>query len=322
MKEIAPVLLIFFNRVDTLEITFEQIKKAKPRKLYLAQDGPRNELDVEKIIECRKIVENIDWECEVFKNYSEENHGCGRGPQRAINWFFENEEEGIILEDDCVASQSFFSYCTEMLEKYRDDERIFLVAGCNFELQTTEVDTSYFFGYAGTNWGWATWKRNWDKMDYSCSWIKDNAIKESVYSIINKINKNAAKREIAEFENTNALVEKGENISYWDAQWQSIRYINHQLSIIPQRNLISNIGVGQQSTHAKSTSKSNIEKKVIGKISYFFNPTFEFEGDLIHPEYVIENIAYDKNVYARQYRKTFKGFVKRCMRGIKKIFKR
>lgn len=155
MRKIAPVLLIFFNRPDTLKIVFEEIRKAKPQKLYLAQDGARENRvdDIENIQKCREVVKNVDWECEVFTNYSEKNCGCGRGPKKAIDWLFNSEKEGIILEDDCVPDSSFFTFCTEMLEKYREDERIFMITGCNSELQSRDVKESYFFGYAGTNWG-------------------------------------------------------------------------------------------------------------------------------------------------------------------------
>ena len=117
----TAVLLIFFNRPDCLAETFEQIRKAQPKKLYLAQDGPRanNDADAAGIASCRKIVGNIDWECEVHYNYSTENFGCGLGPYKAIEWAFQGEERLIVLEDDCVASQSFFRFCDEMLEKYK-----------------------------------------------------------------------------------------------------------------------------------------------------------------------------------------------------------
>ena len=321
MSNCAPVFLIFFNRPDTLKMTFDAIKKAKPRKLYLAQDGARkdNENDQKRILECRKIVENIDWDCEVYKNYSEQNNGCGKGPERAINWFFDNEEEGIILEDDCIASQSFFTYCTEMLKRYRTDDRIFIVTGCNLELQTKDVASSYFFGYAGTNWGWATWKRNWVKMDYSCEWIKDNYAKSNVQKIISNINKTAAKAEIQLFERTNKKITNGENISYWDVQWQAVRYLNHQLAIIPQKNLITNVGLGLHSTHAKMSGIPKNYHSTVGKVNFCYNIKYELGNELIHPNEIVENHKYDEKIYKALYPNKIKSKIKAIFRKIKSL---
>lgn len=320
MKQIAPVLLIFFNRPDTLALVFEQVRKAKPKKLYLAQDGARDNRpeDIENVKKCREIVENVDWECEVFHSYADKNNGCGRGPQRAIDWLFENEEEGIILEDDCVADLSFFSFCSEMLEKYRDDERIFLITGCNLELQTESIAESYFFGYAGTNWGWATWKRNWEKMDYACFWVKDERLSKEVEHVIANINKRAAKYEMQCFKQTNKLVNAGENISYWDVQFQSIRYLNHQISIIPQKNLITNIGLGVTSTHAQTAVIPKQEHEKIGKVNFCYNKRFGLGEELVHPEYVVENIEYDKKIYNAHYPPFFVRVCKKLQRMLRK----
>ena len=122
----SSVTLIFFNRPNTLEKVFEKVKQAKPPKLFLIQDGARegNSEDLHRIKKCRSIVENIDWECEVYKNYSDTNLGCGVRPQSGITWVLSQVESTIILEDDCVPDMTFFPYCDEMLEKYKDDERI------------------------------------------------------------------------------------------------------------------------------------------------------------------------------------------------------
>lgn len=303
MKQVAPILLIFFNRPDTLALVFEQVRNAKPAKLYLAQDGARDNRsdDIENIKKCREIVSNIDWDCNVICNYADKNNGCGRGPQRAIDWFFENEEEGIILEDDCVADPSFFIFCSEMLNKYRNDERVFLITGCNLELQSKNISESYFFGYSGTNWGWATWKRNWKKMDYACSWVKDDGLLTEVGYMISNINKRAARQELHNFKQTNKLVNAGANISYWDVQFQAIRYLNHQLSIIPQKNLITNIGLGATSTHAQTVAMPQKEHSKMGRINFCYNKRFALCEELIHPKYVVENINYDRKVYNALY---------------------
>ncbi len=319
MCEVA-VLLIFFNRPTVLVQTFEQIRKVKPKKLYLAQDGPRenNDSDWDNILKCRAIVENIDWECEVFRKYESENQGCGKGPYFAINWVFEREDSAIILEDDCIASESFFVFCEEMLIRYKNDERIFLITGCNSTLKTKTAG-SYFFGDSGTNWGWATWKRNWAMMDYQCSWAKDKTIiKDLKNHLTKRFGARKAKKEINWFLDTYNRLQKGENISYWDVQWQAVRYLNNQLSIIPSCNLITNIGLGEISTHAQ---KSRIPVKLydeIGKTHFCYNQRYEIDFPLKHPKYMMKNIDYDK----KMDRALYPSFIQRVFRKLKKIVQR
>lgn len=294
----TPVLLIFFNRPDTLKEVFESIRKAKPCKLYLAQDGPRKnyEDDIKKIDECRKIVENIDWDCDVYRNYSNFNQGCGIGPYNAINWIFSNEDKAIILEDDCIASLSFFTFCDEMLNKYEYDQRIFMITGCNFELETKDISESYFFGYSSTNCGWATWKRNWNYMDYKCSWINDSITFNYLNHKMKRISYSKSKRELRLFKDTYRKTHKGINLSYWDIQWQAIKYLNNQLAIIPSKNLITNIGLGPTSTHAKSKKIPNKMHDVNGEIHFCYNQRYELDFPLIHPKYIIENYLYDEKI--------------------------
>ena len=299
----TPVLLIFFNRPHTLKETFEAIRKAKPSRLYLAQDGPRpnNKKDQENLLKCREIVENIDWECEVFRLYSECNRGCGQGPFYAINWVFEKEEEAIIIEDDCVASESFFRFCDEMLERYRHDERIFLITGCNFELESKSVTSSYFFGNSGANCGWATWKRNWIKNDYYCTWMEDDLTLKNVENILQHFGKAKCQAELGTLRSTYNQLKAGVNIKHWDVQWQAIRYLNHQISIIPSCNLITNIGFGEGATHTPNKQPLDVLHNKIGTINFCFNQRYEMEFPLKHPQYVMENLEYDRAVDAQLY---------------------
>ncbi len=129
----TPIALIFFKRPEETRIVFNQIKKVKPQKLFLISDGPRNNEDAEKCAETRKIMENIDWNCTVIKNYSETNLGCRNRVVSGLNWLFDQVDEAIILEDDCVPDETFFYYCEELLEKYRDNHRIMQISGVNFQ---------------------------------------------------------------------------------------------------------------------------------------------------------------------------------------------
>lgn len=190
------------------------------------------------------------------------------------------------------------------------------------ELQSIDVKSSYFFGYAGTNWGWATWKRNWVKMDYSCEWINDDFAKENVNHLVSNINKTAAKAEMKSFQRTNELVKLGVNISYWDVQWQTVRYINHQLSIIPQKNLITNVGLGVESTHAKLSKTPKEYHSKIGKVNFCYNTRYELDDTLIHSDVVLENYIYDSKIYKTLYTNKFVGKIKSIFRrAIRLIFK-
>lgn len=299
---VGAVGLIFFNRPETLSIVFEEIKKVKPKKLFLVQDGPRenNSSDNEKIEQCRSIVERVDWECDVYKNYSDKNLGCGLRPYTGINWIFGQVDSAIILEDDCVPNESFFYFCSEMLEKYNDDQRIFLVTGCNFEPDLSIRNQSYFFGNSGTNWGWATWKRVWNLVDYSLKFVDDLDTLNLLTDKLNKLSGKKGNAEIKLFIETNKKIKEGFNLSYWDVQWQSVRYLFNMLSIIPSKNLISNIGVGSDSTHAKLKHKSSRKK------SFFYNERFDLDFPLKHPNYIIQNIKYDNKMDKRLYKSNFK----------------
>lgn len=319
----APVLLIFFNRVDTLEETFAQIRKARPEKLYLAQDGPRpgNEEDRKGIAACRAVVEAVDWPCEVHKNYAAENRGCGRGPKAAIDWLFESETCGIVVEDDCVADESFFDFCDELLERYAEDERVFLISGCNLELKSN-VDTSYFFGYAGTNWGWATWKRCWERMDYACSWVNDPEKMERLRSALASQSGRKAAAELAWFQQTWQRVSAGEEISYWDVQFQAVRYLYHQLSVIPAVNLITNIGAGAQSTHARSETKRTVLNSKVGKVNALFNSRYSMAFPLRHPAEVVRNSEYDDKVDRYLYPPFVSRMRRKVFHRIRQLFSR
>ena len=288
------IAIIFFNRSDTLEKVFEQVKLAKPSKLFLIQDGPRenNPKDQAGIISCRQVFENkIDWDCCVVKDYSEKNLGCGFRVYSGIKRAFEDVEELVILEDDCVPSQSMFPFCKELLEKYKFDERICSVSGMNHVERFSPTKDSYIFCTTGAIWGWATWKRVWDQMEYSMEFLDDKYVMNKFrhlyynpYVISELINMGLTrKRQLLE---TNKL-------SAWTYQFRMIRYLQSQLVIVPTKNLVSNVGVTGDATHAVSTLRkmpSSIQK-------VFFIPAHEMDFPLIHPKYVMCDTDYDKLVW-------------------------
>ena len=249
----TPVLLITFNRLDTTQKVLESLKKQKPSKLFIAADGPRPDKTGEKG-KCNTVrewlLESIDWDCEVKTLFHDQNLGCGIGPATAISWFFEHVEEGIILEDDCVPDATFFKYCSELLKKYRNDKRISIISGTNIDKQQiyTPSNASYFFSVFPLTWGWATWKRNWDNFDFEIKkWGEINRKKFLKY-LFDKIEFQLAwKRIFTEIHNNIPT-------DIWDYQFFFSSFLKKQLSIVPNVNLISNIGYGKNATHTNDES--------------------------------------------------------------------
>jgi len=289
----VPVAMIFFNRPEPLKKCFEAVRAAKPSRLFLIQDGARigNATDAENIQLCRQIVENVDWDCEVRKIYSNENLGCGKRIYTGLKEAFQEVDRLIILEDDIVASEDFFHYCAELLEYYKDDERIIDIAGMNHCGENKRCPYSYFFSEIGSCWGWATWKRCWDKMEYEFSFLNDKyAVECFLTSGYRK--KKLRKHMIKESGRRKAILDQGGRLSAWTYQFMMEGYLQSTLSIVPQKNLISNIGLTKDSGHASSS----IKKIPKGLQRVFFAKTYPIERPLVHPKYVIEDTIYAKNV--------------------------
>jgi hypothetical protein len=282
----TPVLLIIFNRPETTQIVFEAIRKAKPAKLYVAADGPRRDVptDAIKCAEARKIVERVDWPCEVKCLFHEQNLNCGKAPSTAMSWLFKHEEEGIILEDDCLPSQSFFRYCQELLEKYRDDSRIMHIGGNNFlGGWQNDREHSYYFSRSGHIWGWATWRRAWQTFDIDIrlyEQVKKNGFFENFF--LNRLEK---VYRIRKFEKT---VEKRGNVDWWDYQWDFARFVNSGLAIVPNKNLVRNLGFGRNATHTVNGTKGMMSLQAE-----------EMEFPLKHPSFVIRDFISDKKYFSR-----------------------
>jgi hypothetical protein len=169
----SAVLFIIFNRPNETKMVFEAIRRARPPRLYISADGPRkgNINDTSLCTLTRLIEKDIDWKCQVFTNYYDENIGVDSGVISAIDWFFSKEDEGIILEDDCLPDNSFFEFCDDMLEKYRDDKKVFMISGNNFQEEIRGAEASYGFSIYTHTWGWASWKRSWVNQDINLdSW--------------------------------------------------------------------------------------------------------------------------------------------------------
>ena len=275
----APVALIIFNRPDTTEKVFAQIAKAKPEKLFLIADGPRADHpdDVEKCKAARAVIERVDWDCKVFKNYSEVNLGCGRRPATGISWVFENVEEAIILEDDCVPSQTFFQYCEELLKRFRDDERIMMISGMDIDYGQEKWPYSYSFHLLPHTWGWATWRRAWQHFDIGVKLWPE--LRDSSWLLDIAENPGAAQYYKSRFD---LAFNSGSNIDYWDYQWQFACWSQKGYSISPHKNLIVNTGFGEHATHTK-------DKKYHKKFANFSVEEMDFP--LKHPPFLVVDRA-------------------------------
>lgn len=244
----SPLLFLVFNRPDTTERVFEAIRKARPTRLYVAADGPRasRPTESERCDTVRRIATAVDWPCEVQTLFRAENLGCKRAVSSGITWFFEHEPEGIILEDDCVPDPSFFSYCDELLERYRADPRVMCVSGDNFVSSVWKPTETYYFSKFVHIWGWASWRRAWDLYDVDIrNWQAQD--KAALLERWMPGERSAQALWRACFDG----VASGQ-IDTWDYQWVYTCWQHGGLSAMPAVNLISNIGFGPGATHTVS----------------------------------------------------------------------
>lgn len=289
-----PVLLIFFCRDEQLECVFKEIKKARPSKLYLYQDGARvgNENDKRGILACRKIVKDIDWECEVHKWFQAENIGCDPSEYLAQKWMFETEKMGIVLEDDDVPSQSFFRYCKELLEKYYEDERVHQICGANNCEVLKQCSTSYVFTKLGHCTGWATWKREVDLWDSEYKWLNDKYVLENIRSQM------SSDEEYKTLIST-CIKHRDSGKEHYETIGGMGVYLYNKLNIVPAKNMISNIGYGVAGTH--STSDIRVLPRRIRRWANV--PRYEIEFPLVHPQYYLMDKEFEKGITFNKFEK-------------------
>ena len=282
----SAVLFLIFNRPDTTRQVFEAIRIAQPPRLYIAADGPRKERAGEA--ECcevtRRIATDVDWPCEVITLFREENLGCKIAVSSAITWFFEQEEKGIILEDDCLPAQSFFGFCDELLIKYESDQRIMMISGHNKQTNWKKEDNDYFFSNLGGIWGWASWRRAWSTYDIEMKNINNFISQNGFFNLLMDIG--ATRRRDMEKVNSN-------NINAWDYQWGFARHINNGLSCVPSSNLIENIGFGIDATHTTQINNTIIKRSDIRlplKDNIFIVPDRDYDSLFIGKTSILKKI--------------------------------
>ena len=241
-----PVLLIAYRRPDTTKQVIDAIRVAAPERMFVACDGAnlKNPGEAERVAATRALIEReIDWPCKIERRYSETNQGCKMGPSSAITWFFEQVDEGIILEDDTLPHPDFFPFCAELLNRYRDDERIWHISGNNFQDGQLRGDGSYYFSHIAHCWGWASWRRCWKHYDRDLKrWpaLKASGLMETIFEDPVERSYWAGIWD--------DLLEKGQPDT-WDYQWCFTVFSEGGLSVVPNRNLVSNVGFGPDGTH-------------------------------------------------------------------------
>jgi hypothetical protein len=251
----TAVLFLVFNRPDVTAQVFAEIKQARPPRLYVAADGPRQNRagEAERCAEVRTIVSGVDWPCEVKTLFRDDNLGCKLAVSSAIDWFFEQEEQGIILEDDCLPSQSFFWFCESCLNRYKDDERIFLISGYNKQNKWSQDSSDYFFSNLGGIWGWASWRRCWNHYDLEMKDIDQFITANGFENVFGKELGGLRKNTIY-----NSIITN--NLDTWDYQWGYARCKNNGLACVPSVSLIENIGFGDDATHTFVSNDDNVKR--------------------------------------------------------------
>jgi len=252
----TPVAMLIFNRPETTARIFERVREARPPRLLVVADGPRADRPGEagRCWEARAIVDSVDWPCEVSTDYSEVNLGCGKRISSGLDWIFDSVEEAIVLEDDCLPHASFFRFCAELLDRYRDEDRVMHITGDNFQSVGRAAGTvgrllqlagrrrspSYYFSRYAHVWGWASWRRAWNHYDFEM-----RAWRDGDDSVLDKFD-DPAEREF--WRRTWDEVAGGE-IDTWDYQWAFVCLARGALSAMPRGNLVSNIGFGEGARH-------------------------------------------------------------------------
>lgn len=239
-----PVLLLAFNRPDTTAKVIESLRRVRPHQVFLAVDGPRAERpsDYQRVLEVQQLAGKIDWPCTVQTLFRDSNLGCKRAVSEGITWFFDQVEDGIILEDDCVADASFFRFAAELLERYRNERRVMMISGNNFQFGRAVGDASYYFSRHTHIWGWATWRRAWNLFDYRMTRWSDLRANGWLEEMLGNPNYVRYWRDI--FDTTH-----DDRNRSWAYRWTYSVWANGGMAALPNRNLVSNIGFGSDATH-------------------------------------------------------------------------
>ncbi len=274
----TPVIFLIFRRPDLTARVFEVIRQAQPTKLLIIADGSRNEIEEKLCQQARKVTEQVDWNCEVLTHYSETNLGCKQRVISGLDWAFEQVEEAIILEDDTLPDLSFFEFASDLLEYYRHNPKIMAIGGTNILDVWQDKKQSYHFSYQGSIWGWATWKRAWQLYDVEMKDWKKEKVKHTIRKLSLKDRYYQSRKTLFEKISLN-------EINTWDYQWLFARLARSGLTVIPSKNLVSNLGFRDDATHTVNESSrfSNLRRHSIAK-------------KLKHPKVIAIDTKYEQKV--------------------------
>ena len=279
----APIAFIIFNRPQHTRQSFAVIRAQRPSKLLIIADGPRagHPTDVDRCRETRELVAHIDWPCEVLRNYADANMGCKRRVSSGLDWVFEQVEKAIVLEDDCLPNEDFFSFCDALLVRYESDPRVWVVTGNNFQNGQQRGDAAYYFSKFNHCWGWASWRRAWQHyrvdIPFWPAWKDTDDWKKKLPDPVErKIWSNLLDR-----------VQRGE-IDTWDYQWTATAWYYGGLTATPQVNLVTNIGFGPEATHTVTADDQ------AGL------PTLPL-GPLTHPTHIKQDLVADRHVLNQNF---------------------
>lgn len=299
----CAVLLLVFNRPDTTSVVFEAIRQAQPKRLYIAADGPRPHRfgEAQRCEEARAVASTVDWDCEVKTLFRNENLGCRKAVSGALDWFFSEEEYGIVLEDDCLPSQSWFPFAQEMLERFKYDERIMCIAANHFYGEQHHLQYSYFFSAYAHCWGWASWRRAWARYDRDMTAWPELKADSKFPDIVANGNRLIRRYWRRIFE----MACEDKKIDSWAYRWLFSCWKHNGLTILPARNLVNNLGIGEMSTHTTTV-----------------NPVIAAAGNdelafpLKHPPAVVRDIASDDWESKYVFEIVWPRFAREFLRGL------
>jgi hypothetical protein len=275
----TPVVLTVFNRVEKVKQVFAAIRQVKPTQLLIIANAPRLDRpdEAEQCAQVRAVVEQVDWDCDVLKRYSDVHLGIRQQLSTGFDWVFDTVEAAIILEDDCVPHSSFFFFCQELLERYRDDERVMSISGQNIQFGRHQVFHSYYFSRYFHSWGWASWRRAWQHMDVDMTcWpqVRDSGLLNQIL---------ADNRAVHYWKTIFQQTYEGK-IQTWDYQWTLACWLQSGLTILPNRNLISNIGLAPGATHTEHQIGSCYDTMTVEAMQF----------PLVHPSFMVRHNLADR----------------------------
>jgi hypothetical protein len=278
----TPLLLIIYNRPDKVKELILSLSKIKPQNIYVFCDGPKNKEDEGNVKQSRELISKINWTKKIKTNYLTKNKGCKNGVNASLDWFFANVKEGIILEDDCIPNLSFFKFTSELLEYYKNNKRISIITGFNAGNKLKNYKYDYYFSIYGGVWGWASWRNRWQEYRKSnLSNLLSN--KRLLISLKDK--------GVSSFFIKNVKDSISGKLNTWDYMWTFYNMTEGRLSVVPQKNFISNIGFGEDATHTKSLSdmakikREKLDKKISHPVDVLPSKEIDRQRSLNHNKY-------------------------------------